>query len=347
MYKLEIFTDQMNFSDAALIEEQTIDLDYITFDAFTLVSTPVKCQKGYFVHVTAAGSLVCDGVVSDVQPGTGTVSISVRPMQALFDCEVFPSPINDVVTWMEGQIREQFMENPDTLQNRPVIVNQTVRTAYPLTVSDGETVKLLDIMAAALTTYGIVCDCRLDMAALKVSVDIYQPVEEMTIEADLKNVLEKSVTLGDSYGAANKMVARKTVTDPDTGAVTYPEQRAYYLHHDGTVDDLDTNRITPVFWVLKDVSDSETWDRDALAAAVEALTPQQFDNEIVLTYAAEDNLVYPASIPIGTRAKIYVDGTAYSSILTGKTIKQGTISLTFGQVRVALTKRLILERRSK
>lgn len=347
MYKLEIFTDQMEFADAALIAEQTVELDYLTFDAFTLLSTPVKCQKGYFVHVTAGGSLVCDGVVSDVQPGTGTVSISVRPLQALFDCEVFSTPISDVVTWLEEQIREQFVSNADALQNRPVMVNQTVRTAYPIAVTDGDTVKLLDIMATALTTYGIVCDCYLDMETLKVAVDIYQPGDEMTIESDLKNVLEKSVTLGDSYGAANKIVVRKVVEDPDTGAVTYPEQKVYYLHPDGTVDERNADRITPVFWTLKDVSDSDTWEQDALAAAVEALTPQQFDNEIVLTYAEEDNLVYPATMLIGTRATIYVDGTAYSSILTGKTIGQGTISLTFGQVRAALTKRLILERRAK
>ena len=52
MYKLEIFTDQMDFADAALIQEQTVELDYLTFDAFTLEATPVCCRKGYFVHVT-------------------------------------------------------------------------------------------------------------------------------------------------------------------------------------------------------------------------------------------------------------------------------------------------------
>lgn len=347
MYKLEIFTDQMEFADAALIAEQTVELDYLTFDAFTLLSTPVKCQKGYFVHLTSGGSLVCDGVVSDVQPGTGTVNISVRPLQALFDCEVFTTPIEDVVTWLGDQIRDQFVQNADSLQNRPVTVRQTVRTAYPIAASDGETVKLLDIMAAALTTYGIVCDCYLDMEMLKAVVEIYQPGEEMTIEADLKNVLEKSVTLGDSYGAANKIVIRKVVEDPDTGAVTYPEQKVFYLHPDGTVDERDAERITPVFWVLKDIPDSDKWDQDVLSAAVEALTPQQYDNEILLTYAEEDNLVYPATVPIGTRATIYINKNAYISILTGKTIGQGTISLTFGQVRAALTKRLILERRAK
>ena len=166
MYKLEIFTDQMDFADAALIQEQTVELDYLTFDAFTLEATPVCCRKGYFVHVTRGGSLVCDGVVSDVQPGDGTVSISVRPLQAMFDCEVFTTEIQDVAAWLAEQITQQFVSNVDTLQNRPVVVNRNARAAYPLATDDKDTMKLLDVMASALTTYGVVCDCRLDMEAL-------------------------------------------------------------------------------------------------------------------------------------------------------------------------------------
>ena len=345
MYKLEIFTDQMDFADAVLIQEQTVELDYLTFDAFTLEATPVCCRKGYFVHVTRGGSLVCDGVVSDVQPGDGTVSISVRPLQAMFDCEVFTTEIQDVAAWLAEQITQQFVANADTLQNRPVMVNRDARAAYPLTTDDKDTVKLLDVMASALTTYGIVCNCHLDMERLKVAVDICQPQEIRTLEANLPNVLDKSVTLGDSYGAANKMIVRRQVTNEETGEVTYSEKRAFYLHPDGTVDENDADRITPVFWVMKTIEDGEDWEQEALAEAVKELSPQQYDNEIILQYAEKDALARPAEIPVGTQAAIIVDRTTYRSILTGKTFETGTIKLTFGQVRAELTKRLILERR--
>lgn len=345
MYKLEIFTDQMDFADAALIQEQTVELDYLTFDAFTLEATPVCCRKGYFVHVTRGGSLVCDGVVSDVQPGDGTVSISVRPLQAMFDCEVFTTEIQDVAAWLAEQITQQFVSNVDTLQNRPVVVNRNARAAYPLATDDKDTMKLLDVMASALTTYGVVCDCRLDMEALKVAVEIYQPEESRTLEADLPNVLDRSVTLGDSYGAANKMIVRRQVTNQETGEVTHPEEKAFYLHPDGAVDENDADRITPVFWVMKTIEDGEDWEQEALAEAVKELSPQLYDNEIILQYAEQDALARPMEILIGARTKIIVDGTAYQSILTGKTLETGTVKLTFGQVRAELTKRLILERR--
>lgn len=346
MYNLEIFTDQMEYADAALIQEQEVELDYLTFDAFTILSTPVECKKGYYVHLTNGGSLVCDGIVSDVQPGTGTVSISVRPLQAVFDCEVFATPIQDVVSWLEQQIKAQFIENADALQTRPVAIHKAVRAVYPITdTGTGDTINLLDVMAAALTTYGIACLCWLDMETMMIAVEIHQPDEIVVLEADKANVLEKTVTLGDSYGAANKMVIRRRVEDSETGQVSYPDEAVYYLHPDGTVDGVDNNRITPVFWKLKNLDDGDSWDQEALAAATEELTPQQYDNEIILVYAEEDNLVYPATIPIGTKAVIYLNGVAYQSILTGRTMKAGTIKLTFGRVRLELTKKLIMERR--
>ena len=134
-------------------------------------------------------------------------------------------------------------------------------------------------------------------------------------------------------------------TNQETGEISHSGQSVYYLHPDGSIDQNNTDRITPVFWKLKDLDDSDTWDQEALEAAVEELTPQQYDNEIILLYAAEDNLVYPATIPIGTKAKIYLEGNVYKSILTGRILKSGTIELTFGQVRSMLTKKLIMERR--
>lgn len=128
MYKLELFTEQMKNAGAAIIDAPTIDLDYITFDAFSVTSPAVPCKKGYFAHITNGRQLVADCIVSDVQPGVGTVEISMRPLQALFDVDVFASTITDVGSWLAQQITEQFVSNADTLQNRPVTVASTVRT---------------------------------------------------------------------------------------------------------------------------------------------------------------------------------------------------------------------------
>lgn len=345
MYKIEIFSDQLAYVAAAIISAPDVSLDYLTFDAFSVPVPTLACKKGYFAHITHDAELVADGIVSDVQPGVGTVDISLRPLQALFDVEVFASPIPDVATWLLEQINAEFVSNADTLQNRPVQIASKVRAAQPITLGDEKTLNLVDIMAQALTSYGIFLDARLDLGAKKIVVDIVPQPAAVVLEADLDNVLDKSITLGDSYGSANKMTIRKEVTDPDTDEVSYPSSQTYYLHTDGSVDTTDADRVTPVFWTLADLADSETWDADALAQAVETLTPQQYDNEIVLQYRSGDALVHPETLQPGTPCTIYTGGVAYSSLLTAKAYSAGTVELTFGAVRVALTKQLILERR--
>lgn len=347
MYKLEIFTDQMESAGATVIAAPEISLDYLTYDAYSLTVPTLTVKKGWYTHITDGAETVADGIVSDVQPGQGTVDISIRPLQALFDVAVFPSPVPDVATWLVQQITAQYVSNVDTLQNRPVQVSTAIRTAYPLELdSSAESVNLIDVMAQALSTYGIYVDTRLDMRTKKITVQVVPPPAAVTLEADKENVLEKTITLGDSYGSANKMIIRKSVTDEETEEVSYPSQATYYLHPDGTVDTTDDDRITPVFWALGTLEDSETWDADALEKAQQELAPQQYDNEIVLTYQVGDRLVEPAEIQPGTPATIYVGGTAYSSILTGRGYSAGKITLTFGTVRVDLTKQLILQRRA-
>ena len=160
------------------------------------------------------------------------------------------------------------------------------------------------------------------------------------------SALEREITLGDSYGSKNKYILRRTSTDQETGTVTVLEEKSYYLHPDGSVDNQNVDRITPVFWTLGKLENSETWDADALAQAVEALTPEQYDNEIRLTLRRDDKLVTPETLPVGTEATIYIGGQAYRSLLTGREWDGDTHCLVFGKVRVDLTKKLILQRRN-
>lgn len=345
VYKLEVFTDQMQFASAAVISAPEISLDYLTYDAYSLTVPTMECKKGWYTHISNDGDTVADGVVSDVQPGKGVVDISIRPLQAIFDVQVFPSPITDAAAWLAEQIRAQFVSNADTLQNRPIHIESAVRSNYPLEMGEGDTIGLIDVMAQALTTYGIYVDAKLDFDGEQIAVQILPPPAAVTLEADLDNVLERSITLGDSYGSANKMIIRKRVTDSETDAVSYPMQAVFYLHPNGSVDTNNADRISPVFWAIATLPDSETWDADALEQATQTLAPQQYDNEIILKFALGDKLVEPESIQPGTPVTIYTGGLPYNSILTGRAFSAGTIELTFGAVRVALTKQLILQRR--
>ena len=259
MYNLEIFTDQFAYVAFDFVDErQTVDLDYLAYNSYTVTTRIIEAKKGYFVRLTRDNEHVASGYIADVQPGKTTQDIQIKPLQTLFDAEVFYTPVTDCITWLATNIQAAFMNNTDTLQNRPITLTYTASgTDLPLTGFNlHKTVNILSVIMSALKTYGVVCDMSLDVTAKKILVDIKQQTATQTIEANLENVLEKSVTLGDSYGSLNKMIIRKT--DRDTGANL--GESTFYLHPDGTIDTTNNNRIYPVFWDLEtlDLDDGES-----------------------------------------------------------------------------------------
>jgi hypothetical protein len=51
----------------------------------------------------------------------------------------------------------------------------------------------------------------------------------------------------------------------------------------------------------------------------------------------DDKRIMPARLKLGQKVRVIHEGTAYDSIYSGRAIK-GTIQLTFGSVRIELTK---------
>ena len=348
MCKIEFFDDNFNLLSAHMVEVQSIGTDYLTFEPSQIsIHGDSKARRGCFCRIS--GTISFEGVVSDIQPTAAGETVSVRPLQALFDFEVFNTAFDDVAVFISDAITENIVSNADNLQNRPVVITNSAPAAQRQIANTSATVNLLTLISSALKIYGIAVDCKLDLSkpGKGVVVDIKQITDKKTIEADKPNVIQKSITLGDSYGSVNKIIIRKTEKDSETGIVSVLDTVPFFLHTDGTVSSVDKNRITPVFWKLEDIATAEDWNSKALAKATEKLTPQQFDNEIVLTYRKGDNITRPGLMKIGTTATVLYNRKPYSSILTGKTMQKDTVTLTFGCVRVALTKKLILERRNK
>lgn len=353
MYKVEIFSDQFVYKSMAMVDEYTttIEQDFLTYDSNTIQTPLIECEKGDLVHITDQdNNYVADGIIGDVQPSDKAQEITIRPLNALFDTEVFYTAVTDCITWLATNIDSAFMSNTDTLQNRPITLTYTASAeALPLTGFNlHETVNILSVMISAMKTYGVVVASRLDLPNKRFTVDIYQQTATKVLEASLDNVLQKSVTIGDNYGSTNKAVIRKIRVVDDVTTVL--GQTEFYLHTDGTINATDGNRIVPVFWEIEslelddDMTESE-WQAAALSRAKEILTPAKYDNEIVLQYDRDDLLARPADMLIGTATTIYLDGNTYASILTGKRIEGQKITLIFGVTRTELTKQLSIKQR--
>ena len=352
MYKAEFFSQDMVFEAAYLLQEDTALLseDHLTMDSFDVELPTEKTTvcKGHFCRISRVnGGFVQDCIVADCALSKTKASVSLRPLLALLDAEVYTAHVQDCAAWIAQQITEYFVANDDAAQNRAVVVQNKAGAGNRPLLFDEDTVNLLDPIATALTNYKITVQARLDLPARQVVFTIREIRKQITLEADFANVLQKDITLGDSNAGANKYIVRRISTDSDSGAATVLGKAVYYLHPDGSVDEKNTSRILPVVWELGVLENSETWDADALAQAQEVLTPQQYDNEIRLAYKRDDMMIRPESLPIGTEATIYTGGKAYRSLLTGREWDGNIHRLIFGRVRVDLTKKLILRRRNK
>lgn len=338
-YKAEVFDRSFNFKSFSPVQNPSICFDYLTLEPTKIVCPSIGADKGDFI-VISREDVVYQGIVDDVQIGKA-VTLSVKPLLSLFDCDVHfdRTQSHQLETFIAGIIRENWANNTDTLQNvTSLTVTTTSDTTGYLNLKDNIH-NLYEIITKALTGYGVTVDFTISPQSKSAEVVIGVQTATAVIEADLHNVVSRVLTLGDSYGAPNKI----TVYNADNEAQT---PQTYYLHQNGTIGASQAGRITPVIptAAFVTVEDGLTFTETARAAANDALRPQQYDNCIEIT-VLDDNRLVSADMSIGTVVTIYANKTAYTSILTGYTRTGSATTLLLGNVRVDLTKKLILERR--
>lgn len=341
VYKIELFDRQMNFRSMAVIESPIIYFDYLTLEGMQVTAPLLPVQKGDIAHITDdQGDTVYQGIVSDVELDK-TVTLSLQPLLSLFDLTVSYDRTDlqagALEDFIAGIITELYITNTDALQLIPMTVQTTSSTINTALNIKSNVHELYDIITKAFTMYGVRVSAEFLPQTKMIVVTIGTvTATEKVVEAHLDNVLEKSIIIGDSYGQVNKLTL---INKYDEG-----ERITYYLHPDGSIDTTDANRIVPVFPAVEYV-ESEDFPTDAHTRARETLSQQMYDNLIELTYHKDDRLVAPGALEIGTPVQVIDKDAAYNTILTGYERTGQTVKLICGNVRVDLTKKLILERR--
>ena len=337
-YKIEVFDHALNWRSFAVIAQPTTYFDYLTLEGVKITAPRMAVQKGDIAHVTnAGGSVVYQGIVSDVQIDKAACEISLAPLLSLYDLTVAYDRVDlqtgAIEDFIAGIITDLYISNPDTLQRVPMTVTATSSTTDTALNIKSNVHEFYDIITKAFTMYGVVVSMLFKPQNKLIETTIGKANTVKTIESRLPNVLDKSFVIGDSYGQLNKI---RLISKNNES-----EQITYYLHTNGTISTVNTDRITPVFAAVEYV---ESEDFDADARAREALAPQQYNNLIELTYLRTDKLVDVDSIKIGTAVTV-IDDKVYESVYTGYEQTEHTTKLLLGNVRVDLTKKMILERR--
>ena len=348
-FNVEIFDRSFNLIQHYNVGAIDYNYDYLsTVENSILVEFNENVQKGDYIRIvnntdSYFGYIASIAVNEAIQ---GYSELRFKPFITLFDAPIlFDTTLQGSATTLEQAIADiitaYWISNSDAEENiyglEVETISSTNNWGFHITSDQKGLNKAIinfmtSIIRRSLTKYQVGLYAEPDFINHKVKVSIGVKAQSVFyIEADLPNVIEKSIIVNETTEDMNKLVIYDQA-DLTTNTI-------YYKHPDGTYDTTDSNRITPVIYGITSVSVAEG---DTFADVAEDAANKQFDtdtysNLIELTVQNEDEIVMPQTLTIGQTVNVISNGTSYSSILTG--VERSTkTKLIFGTIRLDLTK---------
>jgi len=364
-YNVEIFDRDMNFQCNSITEDIKYKSDYLDPEQYNveLVSKDISdVGVNYYAHIYGEGEEYVGLITSYEEKSEGILRLTIQEFPSLFDLDVMID-VNDWNYTFEQYIKKWI----DTIY---VTGDPSMRIPFEISISSTTNdwsieydienepdedepmppievafVNLFDdIILPAFTSHQIRLKYSFDINNKKILIDIGKNTNSsFVIEADLPNILDKSVVIKKSTNETNKLIVYNEEN--------YNNSITYYLHPNGTFDTINQNRVTPVAYKLmhtkketdKDESGAEiitkTFAEAAQEKAVETFGKNKYTNLIELKIFNDDDLIQPKTLEVGQVVQVISKDSIYETILTGREINN-TTKLIFGTVRLELTKKL-------
>lgn len=348
-FNVEIFDRQFNLVQHYNVGAIDYKYDYLsTMENSVMIAFNENVQNGDYIRIKnntdSYFGYISAIAVNEAQQGFS--EIKFKPFISLFDSSImFDTTLQGSATTLEQMIADYitayWINNADSEQNIYGLEVQTISSTsgwgFHITSDQKGLNKavinfMTSIIRRSLTKYQVGLYAVPDFSNKKIVIQIgVKAPGTFFIEADLPNVIEKSIIVNESSQDMNKLIIYDQA-DLVTNVI-------YYKHPDGSYDTTDDDRITPVIYAITSVAVSEG---DTFADAAQDAADKQFDvdsysNLIELTVQNEDALVMPDTLTIGQLVNVASNGTSYASILTGVE-RSDVTKLTFGTVRLDLTK---------
>lgn len=358
-YSVDIFDRSMVFVGHTIVDNSKIDDDYISAKAngiqFGTIDADIK--NGDFIRLQNEQTTFF-GVIVDVTPGKYITSLQFKPFISIFD-ELFlfdtktqGTDANVSHPTLEQTIKRyidaMYVNNSDTLQNLPLVVSidpsitQTQNWSLNITPDVKEShysiIHLYSVLIVnALKKYGVAIEVTPSFRTRKINLKITKNLQTFKIDANLDNVLVKTLKYNDRPTGTNKLVV---YNDQD-----YSQTITFYVYLDRTWGVNNTNRITPVVVESRSVTPDDEFEDPlegfaaaALDLAYSTLSGLQWDNLIELEAVPSDKNIEPNQMKIGQSVSVWYKGGKYTSILTGKIISTNSVTLLFGSERIEYSK---------
>lgn len=351
-YNVEFFSADFSNVSHTNVSLASYEEDYISLTDNEITVIDCDVEVGYYIRIKK-GDAEFFGIVKTVSmPDKRKKIVSYSSFLSLFDTNVlFDTDLQGSSTTLENALKNLItglFAGSDSAMN---ITGLTIQTTSNTTgwgfnlKSDTEgkhhcIINLYNVLITrALEKYSVVIKAAPDVQNKTVTMTIGTVGgNAVNIDADLPNIVEKSIIIRQTNLDVNKLVVFNTAD--------YSTKRIYYKHPDGSYNTTDTDRMTPVVQEIHAVSPDETGGKTfaqlADSDAAQFFGNANYSNLIELIMPNNDSLIKPHEMQIGQIVSVISAGKSYTSILTGKAISDRT-KLTFGLVRIDLTK--IIKRR--
>lgn len=339
VYNLEIFSPAFELKDHTTVGSVEYVDDFLyPEETYINAATGTNVATGDYVRMGD----ICGVVTSLENDETWGIEIRIKPFTSLLSFPVmFDTDWQGVGTLEERLaqiITDNLINNADSAQNVPglsvSVSSSTSGWGFNLKALTEGTHKLIigfydTLLVRALKEYSVAASCQVDFSNHTIAFTIGTVTGINTVEADLPNVIRKSIAVDQREYTINKLV----LYDTDT-LVDY---RTYYLHPDGTFDTTDTNRVTPVVFDMEAVYSDGDLDAAAASRAREVFGDNKIENLIEIEVMRDDPMLDVEGAQIGQEYVVLSGGKTYRSIVTGKKLGQ-TATLILGAVRLELEK---------
>ncbi len=348
-FNVEIFDQEFNLIQHYNIGAIDYNYDYLsTMENSVLIAFNENVKNGDYIriknNVDSYFGYISAIAVNEAEQGFS--EIKFKPFISLFDRSIlFDTTLQGSATTLEQMIADYitayWINNSDSEQNIYGLEVQTISNTsgwgFHIT-SDQKNLNtaiinfMSSIIRRSLTKYRVGLYAEPDIYNKKIVISIgVKSQNEFFIEADLPNIIKKSVIINESTQDMNKLIIYDQA-DLVTNTI-------YYKHPDGTYDTTDDDRIIPVIYEITSVAVAagETFADVAQAAADKQFDVDSYSNLIELTVQNEDALVMPDTLTLGQLVRVTTNGASYASILTGVE-RSDVTKLTFGTIRLDLTK---------
>lgn len=355
-FNVDIFDRSMAFVHNASVDATAVDDDYISA-SLNLIEIPATqiVENGQFIRLQN-DDYYFFGLVTEVSPGEFATRIGFKSFLTVFDEEVLfdtnwqgtgnAGVRPTLETVIRNFLTETYINSSDTYQRLPIVVSIDSTITQTLNWSLGlrpdrdtshYTVANLysEVIVPALKEYGIAITVEPIFHDHNIRLTITKKATPFKISADQDNVVVKTLKYSDKNVGTNKLIVYNEEN--------YSQSLTFYVHPDKTWNTTNSNRITPVVRAIKLVTPQEdtvsSFEEAAIEAAYSELSSSSWDNCIELETYVDDVNITPMELAIGQVVTIYYKEASYTSILTGRVLDGGKITLIFGSDRIEYSKR--------